>query len=375
MIVDDKRENLQVLTGLLQSRGFKVRPVTSGRLALQAARSMAPDLILLDIKMPEMDGFEVCRQIKADAQLAKIPVIFISALNDTADKVEAFHVGGVDYVTKPFQIEEVEARVQTHLHLKRLQQELGNQNLRLEELVKQRTRQLEESNARLAVLDKAKSDFLRLISHELRTPLSGVLGIAELAFRECGDKPMALRLRELFDQARSRIIGLLEDALLLSNIELSPNSASADHCSLSSVLQSAIDQSGPLAHTRRVPMPKVPEVSQTIRGRPDLMVRALRSLLETAVKFSDSDQPVQCNVVAQEHTVELTIAATGRRIPPESLPKFFDVLAISESITPGGDLGLAPAVAERLVTAIGGKLLVENLDPAGIRFDLQLPIA
>lgn len=375
LIVDDTPENLQVLTGLLQSRGYKVRPVRSGKLALQAARSRAPDLVLLDIKMPEMDGFEVCRQIKADSQLAELPVIFLSALSDTSDKVEAFRVGGVDYVTKPFQIEEVEARVETHLRLKRLQQELEDQNLQLEDLVQQRTQELAESNARLAVLDQAKSDFLRLISHELRTPLSGVLGIAELVFRECGDQPMAVKLRELFDQARSRIIALLEDALLLTDIELRPDTASADHCLLSLVLQNAIEQSGPLARARSIPLPELPEISQTVRGRTHLMIRALRSLLETAVKFSAEGQPVQCSVEEEGNAVQVTITATGRIIPPKSLPAFFDVLAIGESITPGGDLGLAPAVAERLVTAIGGKLRVENLEPPGIRFDLQLPIA
>jgi two-component system, sensor histidine kinase and response regulator len=227
----------------------------------------------------------------------------------------------------------------------------------------------------LAVLDQAKSDFLRLISHELRTPLSGVLGIAELAFRECGDQPMALKLRELFDQARSRIIALLEDALLLTDIELRPEAASADHCLLSSILQNAIEQSGPLARARGVPLPELPEISQTVRGRTHLMIRALRSLLETAVKFSAEGQPVQCSLEQKANAVQITIAAIGRTIPSKSLPAFFDVLAIGESITPGGDLGLAPAVAERLVTAIGGRLQVENLEPPGIRFDLQLPIA
>ncbi len=154
-----------------------------------------------------------------------------------------------------------------------------------------------------------------------------------------------------------------------------PDSASADRCSLRSVVQDAVEQSKPLAHAREIPLPEIPEISLVVPGLAHLMVRALRSLLETAVKFADTDQPVQCHVAEQEHAVHVTIAATGRSIPPESLPAFFDVLAISESITPGGDLGLAPAVAERLVRAIGGTLQVENLEPPGIRFDLQLPIA
>jgi two-component system, sensor histidine kinase and response regulator len=375
LIVDDTLANLQVLTGLLQARGYKVRPVPNGRLALQATRNMAPDLILLDIKMPEMDGFEVCRLLKSDPQLAEIPVIFLSALSETADKIQAFGAGGVDYITKPFQIEEVEARVQTHVRLKRLQKELEDQNEHLEDLVQERTLQLAESNERLAGLDKAKGDFLKLISHELRTPLSGVIGIAELAFRECGEQPMALKLRELFDQARNRLIGLVEDALLLTDIELRPDFAAADTCSLSPVLQDALEQTEALARSRSVRLPETPAVPQSVRGRTHLMVRTLRSLLETAVKFTAEGQSVQCRIEGDEAVVRITIKATGRSIPPDSLTKFFDVLAISDSITPGADLGLAPAVAERLVAAFGGKLRVENVDPPGIRFFLELPVA
>ena len=122
LVVDDARANLQVLAGMLKERGLKVRPVPSGMLALQAAQSEPPDLFLLDINMPEMNGFELCNRIKADKRLRDIPVIFISALNETADKVHAFQVGGVDYITKPFQFEEVMARVDTHLHIRTLQQ-------------------------------------------------------------------------------------------------------------------------------------------------------------------------------------------------------------------------------------------------------------
>jgi sigma-B regulation protein RsbU (phosphoserine phosphatase) len=132
LAVDDTAANLQVLTGMLKDRGYKVRPVPSGRLALLAAKKTPPDLILLDINMPEMNGYEVCRVLKADESLRGIPVIFISALNENLDKVNAFATGGVDYITKPFQMEELHARVETHLKIRRLQVELEDTNARLE---------------------------------------------------------------------------------------------------------------------------------------------------------------------------------------------------------------------------------------------------
>jgi sigma-B regulation protein RsbU (phosphoserine phosphatase) len=131
LVVDDTPANLQVLTGMLKDRGYKVRPVPSGKLALLAARRDPPDLILLDIDMPEMNGYEVCQQLKADETLAKIPVIFISALTEPLDKVKAFAIGGVDYLTKPSQMEELHARVETHLKLHRLQRALEETNQRL----------------------------------------------------------------------------------------------------------------------------------------------------------------------------------------------------------------------------------------------------
>jgi serine phosphatase RsbU (regulator of sigma subunit) len=132
LAVDDTPANLQVLTGMLKDRGYKVRPVPSGKLALLAARHDPPDLILLDINMPEMNGYEVCERLKADDKLKGIPVIFISALNEQLDKVRAFVLGGVDYLTKPFQMEELQARVETHLRLRRLQIDLEEYSRHLE---------------------------------------------------------------------------------------------------------------------------------------------------------------------------------------------------------------------------------------------------
>jgi len=133
LIVDDKPANLRLLSQMLVENGYQVRPAPDGSVALAAAQAQPPDLILLDIRMPEMDGYQVCKRLKADARTRDIPIIFISALDETQDKVKAFAIGGVDYVTKPFQFQEVLARVKTHLALRRLQTELQHANMRLED--------------------------------------------------------------------------------------------------------------------------------------------------------------------------------------------------------------------------------------------------
>ncbi len=135
LIVDDTPANVLLLTRMLTTQGYHARPVLSAKLALQAARAELPDLILLDVNMPEMNGYELCELLKSDELLQEIPVIFMSVLDETMDKVKAFRVGGVDYVTKPFQLEEVYARVKTHLRLRSLQQRLSRQNEHLEQMV------------------------------------------------------------------------------------------------------------------------------------------------------------------------------------------------------------------------------------------------
>jgi len=127
LVVDDTVENLALLSSMLKDCGYKVRPVPNGRLALMAAKGEKPDLILLDITMPEMNGYEVCQRLKQDPELKEIPVLFISALTQTSEKVKGFEVGCVDYITKPFQFKEVKARVETHLKLHRLQTDLQAQ--------------------------------------------------------------------------------------------------------------------------------------------------------------------------------------------------------------------------------------------------------
>jgi DNA-binding response OmpR family regulator len=132
LVVDDHPDNLRLLAGILNEHHYKVRLAPNGDRAVATIRKEAPGLILLDIMMPVMDGYEVCRQLKADKQTAGIPIIFISAINETVDKVKAFALGGVDYITKPFRSEEVLARVKTHLSLRSLQLQMEKKNAELQ---------------------------------------------------------------------------------------------------------------------------------------------------------------------------------------------------------------------------------------------------
>jgi len=144
LVVDDTKENLRVLVDALGREGYTVRPALNGEIALEAARKEPPDLILLDIIMPGMDGYQVCHALKADARLKDVPVIFISALNEVGDKVKGFKTGGVDYISKPFQMEELLARVETHLMLRNLQKELEEKNTDLQQLNRELSVALEE---------------------------------------------------------------------------------------------------------------------------------------------------------------------------------------------------------------------------------------
>ncbi|MDM8516600.1 diguanylate cyclase [Desulfobacterales bacterium HSG16] len=161
VIVDDTPDNLRLLTRLLNEQGYKTRPILNGKRALSAIKKAPPDLILLDIVMPEMSGYEVCKKLKTDENAQDIPIIFLSALNEAVDKVKALSIGGVDYITKPFQAEEVLARVKTHLTLHKIKYQLQEQNTQLQQEVQQREKAekvLYQSRALLASVLNSSQD-------------------------------------------------------------------------------------------------------------------------------------------------------------------------------------------------------------------------
>jgi len=362
IVVDDQPANLKLMEDMLRQQGYGVRSFPRGRMALRAAAERPPDLILLDINMPEMNGFEVCERLKTDEKLALIPVIFLSALNETDDKVKAFHAGGVDYITKPFQFEEVQARVETHLSL------YFHTN-HLEELVQARTHELAETQGRLKVLDKAKGDFLQLISHEFRTPLNGLFGIGEILLEEMNSADEEDGLRDLFEQSRRRIITILDDALLLTQIDVEGDRFTPRSVDLESIVSAAIRGASDFAASRHVTIAEAKIGAGPVVGDEGLLTRALQALLEAAVKFSTAGQTVRLFSQAANKP-SVIIESTGHAIPADAISRFFDLFSIGEAITAGGDLGLGPAVASRILSLFGGLVTVENLQPPGIRIQI-----
>ncbi|MGD0437868.1 MAG: hybrid sensor histidine kinase/response regulator, partial [Bryobacteraceae bacterium] len=325
MVVDDNPANLKLLEGMLVQQGHEVRSFPLGRLALAAAMKNPPDVILLDIDMPEMDGYVVCERLKSTAELSDIPVIFLSALNETQDKVKAFLSGAVDYISKPFQFEEVHARVKTHLRLHALQRALKHQNERLEQAVALRTLELEEANRRLTILDRSKNDFLNLISHEFRTPLYGLLGVGELILEHSPSTPENKELQELFERSRQRILSILDDALLLTEIDVEGKQFKSAPFALDAALSRAMESATAFAESRQVTLAPPSAEHALVVGHEDLLVRALHSLLETAVKFSDPGKTVRLEREARPDSIRIVIESEGRTIPGPAILKFFDL--------------------------------------------------
>ncbi|MEI6667002.1 MAG: hybrid sensor histidine kinase/response regulator [Acidobacteriota bacterium] len=351
LIVDDTPANLELLSGLLRDRGYEPRPVSSGRLALAAAKVAPPDLILLDIRMPEMDGFEVCAQLKADAGLADIPVIFISALSDTTEKVRAFSMGGMDYVTKPFQAEEVEARVRTHLRVRSLQRQLRDRNQYMEQQVAERTRDLAQANERLADMGRLKDEFLGMISHELRTPTNGVLGIGELLCDLCPPSEDYTRYRQHFDSSRARLVNLIEDAAMLADLD-QRGPASREVLSVAAIL----------AQVRQA-LPEIQILSDQsaigavmLGGEPALMKRVLETLVRLAAALSKDAHRVGLSGVVEDKGLRVRLDVDALTLSAEQASDFFTLESRVRTVSSAEPLGLAPVVARKILAAFGGEL-------------------
>lgn len=365
LVVDDTPVNLQLLTGMLKKRGYRVRPVLSGKLALQAVQHKKPDLILLDINMPEMNGYEVCEHLKADESLKEIPVLFISALDETSDKVKAFAAGGVDYVTKPFQFEEVESRVSTHLKLHQLQLDLERQN-----------RQLKESYNQLTKLEKLRDGLTHMMAHDMKNPLFGVM-----AYLEFMKKKMTGRLdnEEAFwvDDAlllTGNLSELIRSFLDVSRMEENKMPLNKTTCNLSKV----IDEVGQMLKARlndkklRLPSNDSPFFAHCDE---DIFRRIITNLLSNASKFTSEGGEIEISIASKSENIEVRVRDTGYGIPLEYHDKVFEKFGAVELFAEGKmySTGIGLAFCKLAIEAHGGKIGLESEVGKGSTFWFTLP--
>ena len=367
MIIDDEPENLNVLGEMLRHDGWDVRAFPRGEMAIAAAHGEPPDLVLLDIRMPGMDGYEVCRRFKADERLRSIPIIFLSAFSETADKTHAFEVGGVDYVTKPFAEAEVLARSHTHLQLSRHQHHL-------EELVRRRISELAEAHRRLRIWDDAKTQWLNMLSHEMRTPLTGIFGISELLFMDLPADSGRHVLRVSYDRSRARIEKLMDDALTLARIDVEAEAFAGKKVQLARVLREAL-----AAVAAEVPAAGVAAdisgVEQSVvLGDAKLFSRAFYDLLLTATLCVQDGESIVMAARVAGGEVKVTVATGGRGISSQALKTFFEVGGQCELVKNGGDFGLGAALASRIMRLFNGHVSVRNGSEGGIVMEVSLPL-
>ena len=365
LVVDDSPENLTLMHGLLKDT-YRVRAAISGEKALLIARSDAPpDLILLDIMMPDMDGYEVCRRLGADPGTARIPVIFLTARTEEEDERKGLDIGAVDYIVKPANASIVLARVRNHLALKALSDALREQNV---ELALART-VAEQAN-------RAKSEFLSRMSHELRSPLNAIIGFAQLMESET-PPPTAWQRSSLTQilQGGWYLLELINEILDLAAIEsgrLTPTMESVD---LGRLLPECEDLMSDLARKRTITLVLPATASATLVHADRMRLKqVIINLLSNAIKYNRPGGSVTVRwQPCAPAGVRMTVTDTGAGLAPDQVARLFESfnrLGRESSDEQGTGIGLV--VSRRLVELMGGRIGAESVEGVGSTFWVEL---
>ena len=358
MMIDVVPVNLQVLGEILREQGFKVRPILSGTMALEAALNKPPQLILMDVNMPEIDGYDVCKRFKASPKLADIPIIFVSAKNGTIDKVKAFQVGGVDYITKPFEIAEVMSRINTHLSA-----------YRQKEHIKKAYEQLRQ-------LEEKRDQLVHLVIHDLRTPLAiigGFLGLVLIKEKDCLSVEGVAGIEKAIRQTR-RLVGMVSTVLDVSKIEDAKMNIRPEASDLNGLLAEIALEFEPLVNDRKLIVEPAPD-PVTINIDRELVERVLSNLLVNAIKFTPIGSEIRVSLETHTDYVRVAVADNGIGISKDGQAKLFEKFSQVET-TCGrakSSSGLGLYFCRLAIEAHGGDVGVVSDEGKGTTFWFRLP--
>jgi two-component system, sensor histidine kinase and response regulator len=353
LIVDDIPANLKVLGDILKEEGYKVRPVPNGMLALQVAEKEKPDLILLDIMMPEMDGYEVCRRLKANQELCEIPIIFISALNETNDVVKALKYGGVDYITKPFKSEEVTARVSTHVKLRRQSIELQKLNI-------------------------TKDKFFSIIAHDLRGPMGGFMGLTDVLSEKLRLMSMddIQKYLESMRKTSTNLFRLLENLLNWARLQQGAIPFNPESIHLLPIISESVEMIKESAISKGIDIEY--SISDQIKVYADsnVLQTVLRNHISNAIKFTPKGGKV--NISAKnldDKGIEISIRDSGIGMSQKMMESLFHLDA--KNGRPGTDgepsTGLGLLLCKEFIEKHGGQIRVESEVKKGSVFIFTIP--
>jgi signal transduction histidine kinase len=366
LVVDDTPDNLSLMSGLLKGE-YKVKVANNGAKGLKMATKDPPDLILLDVMMPGMDGLEVCRRLKADARTERVPIIFLTSQDDEGGEELGLTLGAADYITKPFSIPIAMARIRNHIRLKQqgdLLASMAIESARLTDEAQRATR--------------AREDVLAVVAHDLRNPLSTILMSASLLQMPPAADDRVLEpkgLGERIHRSAARMQELIKDLLDLAAIEAGQLAVERQPVKALALTADAVELMAPLAAAKGLHL-SVREDSEDAllscdRGR---VLQVFSNLVGNAVKFTPAGQRITLAGAADEDAFRFTVADSGPGIPAEQLPHIFDRYWQARSTARQG-VGLGLSIAAGIVAAHGGRIWVDSDAGHGSAFHFTLPRA
>lgn len=362
LVVDDLESNQQLLRQMLVRSGYEVEMVFDGQSAVEILPRFHPDLILLDIMMPYINGFDTCRSIKAIPAYNDIPIIFISAVGDMEDKVRAFEVGGVDYITRPFQKAEVIARIQTHLILAQQKRQLQAQ--------------AEQDRLYFEKIHQTKNAFIRGVSYDIKNPIGAVIAFAELlkSNPKVQEDPILSRQVERIERASRASLNLVLNVLDLVRIEAG-KPLELVQVALHQLLRDVFQETQFLADTKELYYQmRLPDETIILMVDWDQMKRALTNLLTNTIKFTDLGDSVELVAESLGDHIKISVISTGDGLPEEILPHIFEEFYPLDSEVHEDSTGLELSLVRAIVHQHGGQVEVENQVDVGTTFYILLPL-